>query len=91
MHNASFVKDSLIKAIEFIIDNSYITFHGKIYRQNIGIPMGTNCAPYLANLFLHVFEYKYLSLRITNSEIEIAKKLSNVFRYQDDCLAANDG
>ena len=90
IHNASFGKDSLIKSIEFIIDNSYITFHGKIYRQIIGIPMGTNCAPYLANLFLHVFEYKYLSLLITNGKIEMAKKLSNVFRYQDDCLAAND-
>ena len=52
--------------------------------------MGTNCAPYLANLFLHVFEYKYLCLLVTNGDIEVAKKLSNVFRYQDDCLAVND-
>ena len=52
--------------------------------------MGTNCAPYLANLFLHVFEYKYLSLLVTNGEIDVAKKLSNVYRYQDDCLAVND-
>ena len=89
-HNLSFDKDSLIKAIEFIVDNSYVTFHEKIYRQIIGIPMGTNCAPYLANLFLHVFEYKYLSLLVTNGEIEVAKKLSNVYRYQDDCIALND-
>ena len=89
-HKARFDKKSLIKAIEFIIDNSYVTFHGKIYRQIIGIPMGRNCAPYLANLFLHVFEYKYLSLLVTNGDIEVAKKLSNVFRYQDDCLAVND-
>ena len=88
--NASFDKDSLIKAIEFIIDNSYVTFHGKIYRQIIGIPMGTNCAPHLANIFLHVFEYKYLSLLVSNGHTAIAKKLSNVFRYQDDCLPLND-
>ena len=89
--NVSFDKDSLVKAIEFIIDSSYVSFHGKIYRQIIGIPMGTNCAPYLANLFLHVFEYKHLCLLVTNGDTEIAKKLSNVFRYQDDCLALNDG
>ena len=72
-HNASFDKESLIKAIEFIIDNNYVTFHWKIYRQIIGIPMGTNCAPYLANLFLSCFEYKYLSLLVTNGDIEVAK------------------
>ena len=50
----------LIQAVNFIIDNSYITFKGLVYKQIIGIPMGTNCAPHLANIYLHVYEYKYL-------------------------------
>ena len=89
-HNASFDKHSLLLAISYIIDNSYIAYHGKIYRQILGIPMGTNCAPFLANLFLHVYEYKYLLSLVDDNKKDIALKLSNVFRYQDDCLVFND-
>ena len=52
--------------------------------------MGTNCAPHLANIFLHVYEYRYLERLVSQGEIDIAKKLSKVFRYQDDCIAIND-
>ena len=82
--------DELIELISFVIDNSYIVYHGKVFRQVIGIPMGTNCAPFLANIFLHVYEYEYLKMLVDNGDIEIAKKLSNMFRYQDDCVAIND-
>ena len=30
----------------------FIRFGIKLYRQTIGIPMGTNCAPLVADLFL---------------------------------------
>ena len=35
------VTDALI----YLLDNIYIRFGSKLYRQNVGIPMGTNCAP----------------------------------------------
>ena len=88
--NVSFNVHELIEAIYFIIDNSYITFQSYIYRQTIGIPMGTNCAPHLANIYLHVYEYKYLGKLIREGKHEEAKKLSNVYRYQDDCVAIDD-
>ena len=34
-----------------LLDNIYIRFGTKSYRQIVGIPMGTNCAPLLADLF----------------------------------------
>ena len=37
---------------------SGIRFGSKVYRQIVGIPMGTNCAPLVADLFL--FCYKRL-------------------------------
>ena len=82
--------DELLEWIYFIIDNSYIHFESKIFRQILGIPMGTNCAPYLANIFLHVFEYEYLSALISNGKSDIAQKLSYMLRYQDDCIIFND-
>ena len=32
-------------ALSFRLDNIYIRFGTKLYRQIVGIPMGTNCAP----------------------------------------------
>ena len=31
-------------ALFYLLDNIYIRFGSKLYRQNVGIPMGTNCA-----------------------------------------------
>ena len=76
--------------IEYIIDNAMVEYLGELYRQIIGIPMGTSCAPYLANIFLHVYEYEYLKYLAENGQLEVARKLQNLFRYQDDCLALND-
>ena len=50
----------LIELIELLIDNIYITYGGDVYKQWIGIPMGTDCAPFLANLYLFALEYKYI-------------------------------
>ena len=37
----------------FLLDNNCIQFGTKLYRQVVsGIPMGTNCAPLVADLFL---------------------------------------
>ena len=38
-------------ALIFLLDNIYIRFGSKLYRQIVVIPMGTYCAPLVANLF----------------------------------------
>ena len=45
-------KSQLIKIVHWLIDNIFVTFGDKTFQQKIGIPMGTDCAPFLANLFL---------------------------------------
>ena len=40
----------------FLLDNIYIRFGSKLYRQSVDIPMGTNCAPLVADLFLFCCE-----------------------------------
>ena len=32
-------------ALHYILDNTFIRFGSKLYRQIVGITMGTNCAP----------------------------------------------
>ena len=43
---------NVCEALSFLLDNIYIRFGTKLYRQIVGIPMGTNCAPLVADLFL---------------------------------------
>ena len=42
------------------LDNIYIRFGTKLYRQIVGIPMGTNCAPLVADLFLYCYERDFM-------------------------------
>ena len=89
-NDCCFNMHQLIEAVFFIIDNSYICFQNHVFRQIIGIPMGTNCAPHLANIYLHIYEYKYLQKLVNEGQVDVAKKLSKVYRYQDDCIAIDD-
>ena len=43
------------KKIEFLVDNIYVRFGGQLVQQMVGIPMGINCAPLLADLFLYSY------------------------------------
>ena len=51
----------------------------------MGIPMGTDCAPLLANLFLFYYEYKYMK-NLIKTNLIVAKKFSYTMRYIDDLL-----
>ena len=82
--------NQLIVCVNFIIDQSFIHYKGKVYRQMVGIPMGTNCAPYLANLFLYAYEKTCIEKTVHEGNLNIASNLIHVYRYQDDCLVFND-
>ena len=86
----SFNMAEFLKLVDFVIDNSYVVYQNKVYRQIIGIPMGTNCAPDLANIYLHVFEYDYIHTLISNNNLDLAGKLCHLFRYQVDLIVFED-
>ena len=43
-----------------LVDNIYVRFGGQLYQQLVGIPIGTNCAALLADLFLYSYENEFL-------------------------------
>ena len=47
-------------ALSFLLDNIYIRFGTKLYRQIVGIPMGINCAPLVADLLLFCYERDFM-------------------------------
>ena len=44
---------------DVLVDNIFIKFGGCLFLQVIGIHMGTNCAPLLADLFLYSYESEF--------------------------------
>ena len=51
------------EALIYLLDNIYIRFGTKLYRQIVGIPMGTNCAPLVASChFGHLLQVSKKSL-----------------------------
>ena len=60
-----------------------------MYRQCVGIPMGTDCAPPLAKLFPSYFEYKYMKNLIKNN-IRLAIKFNYTMRHIDNLLTLNN-
>ena len=48
--------------LESLVDNMFVKFSSKIFQQIVGIPMGTNCAPLLADLFLYSYESEFFKI-----------------------------
>ena len=84
-----FGKSKLVGWTEYLIDNVYIKVGNNVYRQTIGIPMGTDCALQLANLFLFHYEYLYMK-NLMRDNLCMAKRFSDTVRYIDDLLTLNN-
>ena len=50
----------MCEALTFRLDNIYIRFGFKLYRQTVGTPMGTNCAPLVADFDFYVSKIMHL-------------------------------
>ena len=80
--------EQVVSDIHYLIDNIFVTLGGLTFRQTIGIPMGTDCAPLLAELFLFTYEHDFM-LRLRR-EPHKACQFSSTARYIDDLIALNN-
>ena len=76
------VTDALI----YLLDNIYIRFGSKLYRQNVGIPMGTNCAPLVADLSLICYERDFMKSFTEEKQYDMIDAFNSTSRYLDDLL-----
>ena len=85
-----YTTDNICKMIEFLIDNIFVQFAGRLFRQMIGIPMGTNCAPLLTDLFLYSYENEFLDNMIRSGHRRLARSFNLRYRYIDDLIVFNN-
>ena len=82
-------KEIIFNMIDTIIDNAFFTFGTRVYRQSIGIPMGIDPAPQMANLYLYWYEYNFME-KLTKENYGVAKKFNHTRRFIDDLNTLNN-
>ena len=85
-----YTANDIFKMIEFLVDNIYVRFSGQLFRQMVGIPMGTNCATLLAGLFLYSYENEFLDKLIKEGQRKLARKFNLSYRYTDGLISFNN-
>ena len=83
-------EDDIIKMLEFLVDNIFVVFVGKVLQQTVGIPMGTNCAPLLADIFLYSYEAEFIQFLLSTGNKHLASRFNLTYRYIDDVLSINN-
>ena len=71
----------MISMLEFFIDNICVSFGGALFQQVVDIPLGTNCAPLLA---------EFLQKLVKDKKIHEARAFNFTYRYIDDVLSINN-
>ena len=76
--------------LEFLVDNIFVVFAGKVFQQIVGIPMDTNCAPLLADIFLYSYEAEFIQSLLSAGKKRLASQFNFTYRYIDDVLSINN-
>ena len=79
-----YTEEDIIKMLEFLVDNIFVVFAGKVFQQIVGIPMGTNCAPLLADIFLYSYEAEFIQSLLSAGKKRLASQFNFTYRYIDD-------
>jgi hypothetical protein len=84
MHSDStkkFSETDIINMLEFLIDNIFVIFGGRVFQQTVGTPMGTICAPLFADLFLYSYEAEFIQGLLKKNEKKLARSFNFTFHY----------
>ena len=74
----------MCEVLAFLLDNIYIRFGSKLYRQIVGIPMGTSCAPLVADLFLFCYERDFMLSLSGDTQSDVIEAFNFTSRYLED-------
>ena len=83
-------RTSLGTSVLLLVDSIFVVFAGKVVQQIIGILMGTNCAPLLADIFLYSYEAESIQSLLSAGKKRLASQFNFTYRYIDDVLSINN-
>ena len=74
------------EALVYLLDNIFIRSGTKLYRQIIGIPMGINCVPLVADLFLFCYARDFMKSLSPDNQADIIEAFKSTSRCLDNLL-----
>ena len=66
----------MCEALTYLLDNIFIRFGTTLCRQIVGIPMGTNCAPFVADFFFFAMKEILWPLFLLIKKLKLFKRLT---------------
>ena len=73
-------------ALSYLLDKIYIRFGNKLCRQIVVIPMHTNCAPLVTDLFLFCYERYFMTSLSDDNQSDIIEAFNSTSSNLDDLL-----
>ena len=81
---------NVCNALTFLLDNIFIPFGIKLYRRAVRIPMGTNCAPLVVDLFVFCYERDFMMSLSDDKQADVIDAFNTTSRYFDDSSNINN-
>ena len=72
------------------MENIHVQFDGMVYQQIVGISIGTNCAPLIADLFLYCYERDFMSDLHKSKRHNLIDMFNDTSRYLDDIFTIDN-
>ena len=85
-----YTADQMCNMVDSLEDNIFVNFGGCLFRQVIGIPVQTNCAPFLSDLFFYSYEREFLDSLARSGHRKLARSFNLRYRYIDDLIVFNN-
>jgi hypothetical protein len=88
-HNLASFQD-IMTLLEFVVRNTYFSNDSsRVIHQHVGLPMGTNAAPEIANLTFYIYERDFVDNLINSGHRALAQQYSLSCRFIDDAIHWN--
>ena len=84
-----FIKTSLKRTVQFLMENSHFTVGNVLLLQTVGISMGIDPVPFLADLYSYNYESKHIKNLIRTNKFR-GRRFHGTFRFIDDLCALDD-
>jgi hypothetical protein len=81
---------SILEVVKFVTDSTFIQALDQLLRQAVGMPMGTNCAVFLANAYLFMYEFRFSRHMIQSARIAQLREFLFTSRFLDDLFSAGN-
>ena len=82
--------DQTCRMVEFLIDKIFVKFGASLFRQVIGIPMGTNCAPLASQHLSLLLRRLFLDNMIRRGHRKLARPFNLCYQHINDLIVFNN-